>query len=1017
MADVATISFKADTSDLERGTQKLKEFGSTAEKANDSAQDLNEQFKRGIDPQKKATEAANQYRKGLDALLNKLNPTNKAFEALDKHAERLASAHKKGFLPLDQFRDYNAILEQSRDKLTKISMSLTAEGQALLAQESASARAKRAADEFLQSLKNQSDVIGKTRTEILALKAAQMGVSQQAAPMIAKLKEQEKAFLNGSITIGQYRQAMRQLPMQMTDIVTSLASGMPVWMIAIQQGGQIKDSFGGVGNAFKAVTSLITPLNLGLAAAALAAGTLSYATFKAQMAQEAFNRALITSGKYAGLSQGQIIDYANNITQAGLSSDSATESLTKLLDAGLKIGVDIGKAGLAISEFSRYSGQSIDSLVSHFSRLSDDPYGGSIALNKQYRYLSVSVLQHIKELENQGKTTEAVTYATDALSGAIADRANEIRSNMGTLPSFFDEIGRAANLMWDSIMGIGAKPSDVEEITRLKLKIQTAKNDTRRGKPKTTPRPSFIEDDELEALEKLLAEKEKKYESDKKSAELQERSINNEVFFNQLVDKGTENAAKRTREHEKLNKAIQDNIELAKKGGGKLWSAEQIKAARDGINKSFKDPVQRKPTSHRAAFAGARRDESAQSIVIALQAELDALSKESRFIGAISQQRRELWKEQSKFQILEASSKARTLSIEEKSLLSSKDAILAEKEKAASIGDQIEKQKQLNRLRVSNEDLEEEITLRIASVSMTDQQIAKQKELLNLKKEWTKKGGSEADEEYQRGIDLINQKYETEDALRENWRAGVKKAYADYVAEATNANAATQQLTKQAFDGMTNSLTDFLTTGEAGFKSYALSFFKLATKMIVQLTTIKALEAGLGGTTFGNFLGIKGHAAGGYTGDGGKYDPAGIVHKGEFVFTKEATQRLGVNNLYRLMEEGKNSHVSNRHRVMAGKSGYATGGLVGGGQPVTVNVPTPPIARLAHNTTISQPNVQVAVAVTVEGQQGGRQSSTNEGMSAVQAERAFNEKIRRVFTDEARDGGLLDILIRRRVGR
>lgn len=63
-------------------------------------------------------------------------------------------------------------------------------------------------------------------------------MSQQAAPMINKLKEQEKAFLNGSITIGQYRNAMRQLPAQMTDIVTSLASGMPVWMVMIQQGGK-----------------------------------------------------------------------------------------------------------------------------------------------------------------------------------------------------------------------------------------------------------------------------------------------------------------------------------------------------------------------------------------------------------------------------------------------------------------------------------------------------------------------------------------------------------------------------------------------------------------------------------------------------------------------------------------------------------------------------------------------------------------------------------------------------------
>lgn len=55
----------------------------------------------------------------------------------------------------------------------------------------------------------------------------------------------------------------------------------------------------------------------------------------------------------------------------------------------------------------------------------------------------------------------------------------------------------------------------------------------------------------------------------------------------------------------------------------------------------------------------------------------------------------------------------------------------------------------------------------------------------------------------------------------------------------------------------------------------------------------------------------KGFATGGYTGSGGKYDPAGIVHAGEFVFTKEQTNRLGVGRLYDIA-----------------RNGYAKGGLV-----------------------------------------------------------------------------------------
>jgi tape measure domain-containing protein len=57
----------------------------------------------------------------------------------------------------------------------------------------------------------------------------------------------------------------------------------------------------------------------------------------------------------------------------------------------------------------------------------------------------------------------------------------------------------------------------------------------------------------------------------------------------------------------------------------------------------------------------------------------------------------------------------------------------------------------------------------------------------------------------------------------------------------------------------------------------------------------------------------KGFAGGGYTGSGGKYEPAGIVHAGEYVFTKEQTSRLGVARLAAIAQNG-----------------YANGGLVDG---------------------------------------------------------------------------------------
>jgi tape measure domain-containing protein len=77
---------------------------------------------------------------------------------------------------------------------------------------------------------------------------------------------------------------------------------------------------------------------------------------------------------------------------------------------------------------------------------------------------------------------------------------------------------------------------------------------------------------------------------------------------------------------------------------------------------------------------------------------------------------------------------------------------------------------------------------------------------------------------------------------------------------------------------------------------------------------------------------------GGYTGDGGKNEAAGTVHKGEFVLTKKATSRAGVANLYalmRLLESG----ASKPSTMSEPDKGYANGGFVS-------SAPTPSLPKL-----------------------------------------------------------------------
>ncbi len=65
---------------------------------------------------------------------------------------------------------------------------------------------------------------------------------------------------------------------------------------------------------------------------------------------------------------------------------------------------------------------------------------------------------------------------------------------------------------------------------------------------------------------------------------------------------------------------------------------------------------------------------------------------------------------------------------------------------------------------------------------------------------------------------------------------------------------------------------------------------------------------------------IRGFADGGYTGSGGKYEPAGIVHRGEYVLPQEVVKAIGVKQLDTLR--------SRYTRSAPGRGSYATGGVV-----------------------------------------------------------------------------------------
>lgn len=151
---------------------------------------------------------------------------------------------------------------------------------------------------------------------------------------------------------------------------------------------------------------------------------------------------------------------------------------------------------------------------------------------------------------------------------------------------------------------------------------------------------------------------------------------------------------------------------------------------------------------------------------------------------------------------------------------------------------------------------------------------------------------------------------ETENQLKSSSIVGIKDGISQIQDSFGNMAANMSQVTQNAFNGMADALTDLVVTGKADFRSLAQSILRDISAMIVKMMIFNAIRLATGYSDGGY---VEGYASGGYTGDGGKYQPAGVVHRGEYVITKEATSRLGIGFLNHL----------NYGR------GYASGGVVG----------------------------------------------------------------------------------------
>ena len=107
-------------------------------------------------------------------------------------------------------------------------------------------------------------------------------------------------------------------------------------MIAfIQQGGQLKDSMGGIGNAFKAIGSVITPFRLAVTGAAATVGTLAFAMYKGYEEASKFQDSLTLTGRYVNMTNEQFKELADTISgKTAVGIGTVKESMMAIAASG-----------------------------------------------------------------------------------------------------------------------------------------------------------------------------------------------------------------------------------------------------------------------------------------------------------------------------------------------------------------------------------------------------------------------------------------------------------------------------------------------------------------------------------------------------------------------------------------------------------------------------------------------------------------------------------------------------------
>jgi len=334
-----------------------------------------------------------------------------------------------------------------------------------------------AAAKEIVALKYATDDYGKTVSKVTQVeremaagrfKNATADVKKQLLDQAAaydKIAMSAKGATNAQFKMNEQQKI--NLTYQTTDLFTQIASGQNPLIAVIQQGGQLKDAMGGLGNMFKAIGSLFNPFRIGLLSIATAVGTVGYAIYKAIDDLDKFKDAMTLTGSFAGVTYDKLLNLGNVLsTKTNASIGDARDVMQQLAATGKYTSTSLEAVGEVVLRFAKISGVDAAEAAKTLIPLLDGTASSAKQLNDKYHFLTLEQYKNIEALEKQGKLQEAAKMQATLLNESLQSTQRQL----GNLEAAWQGVANFASKAWDAMMGWG-REDGVARASELEKKI------------------------------------------------------------------------------------------------------------------------------------------------------------------------------------------------------------------------------------------------------------------------------------------------------------------------------------------------------------------------------------------------------------------------------------------------------------------------------------------------------------------------------------------------------------------